>query len=148
MTPHQSGNLFFCVIMIIDFITQAQRIQDVLDTDDTALFGMLEVGENLTYANNTVMLSNGTSFEDITCLTVENRIQTKTLSGSSTGYYGGFGKLMSMIKYLTCTIENFSAAQIAVSFQLQKVVMVQFGVRPIVSLPHRISFLVVDCKRK
>ena len=53
---------------------------------------MLEVGENLTYIDNTVILSNGTTFMNINNLTVENRIQTKTISRSSTGPYGGFGK--------------------------------------------------------
>ena len=71
---------------------QAKRIQDVMDRDKFALSGMLEVGENLTYISNTVMLSNGTTYPDINCLTIENRIRTKTLSGSSTGSYGGFGK--------------------------------------------------------
>ena len=73
-------------------LIQEERIQEVLDRDMDALFAMLEVGERLIYINNTVFLSNGTSYPNIICLTVENRIQTKTISGSSTGFYGGFGK--------------------------------------------------------
>jgi hypothetical protein len=88
----------------------ARRIQKVLDRDPSAVPFMLEVGENLTYIDNTVILSNGTTFMNINNLTVENRIQTKTISRSSTGSYGGF-------------------AQIVVSGD--EVVMVQFGVRPI-----------------
>ena len=63
------------------------------------MYKLLEVGENLTYINNTVTISNGNTFTDIESLTVENRIQTKNISGSSTGEYGGFGMVNV---YKTC----------------------------------------------
>ena len=74
-----------------------------MNKDEAAQFMMLEVGETLRYINNSVFLSNGASFPDIMCLTVENRIQTKTISGSSTGSYGGFGKAHN-----TLTINDYA----------------------------------------
>lgn len=109
------------------------------------MFTLLEVGETLTYINNTVTVSNGAVFMDIENLTVENRIQTKSISGSSTGEYGGFGMhtcsvCKACIYTYICYVFVYSisytpylppvSAQLVVSFKIA--VLVQFGVRPIV----------------
>ena len=62
------------------------------------MFVVLVIGETLAYTENTLTLSNGSVFENVFCLTVENRLRTKKLSGSSTGEYGGFGNIY--INYL------------------------------------------------
>ena len=90
--PPPVSNLLFQFTNAHCIYSQAQRIQKILDRDPSAMFGMLEMDENLTYIDNTVILSNGTIFMNINNLTVENRIQTKTISRSSIGSYGGFGK--------------------------------------------------------